>query len=76
MTDLHSDSALDRGTKRASTKAGAIPLRFSWAGGIGFIRPKVWVPPIDGGIVSYILSFTHPMSELAARFPVRGRRQT
>lgn len=53
MTDLYPDPTLDR--RKEPTEAGAVSLRFPWTEGIKHIRRKVWVPTIDGGIVSFFL---------------------
>ena len=53
ITDLHPDSALDRGTEWTSTKASSISLRFSWTNRTRFVRSEVWVPAIYGVIVSF-----------------------
>jgi hypothetical protein len=56
MADLHSDSALDRGTEWASTKAGAVSLRFSRTNRTRLVRSEVWIPAINGSIVSALSS--------------------
>lgn len=56
MADLHSDSALDRGAEWASTKTSAVSLRFSWTNRARLVRPKVWIPAINRGIVSVSIS--------------------